>query len=319
MRDAKLALLADIGGTNTRLALARGADLLPDSIRRYANAGFRDLEAVLHAYLAELGSPDLGGACAALAGPVQSGAGRLTNLDWEITEPGLSTAIGGAPARLLNDLQAQGHALDRIAPGALRPVIAAAPRPGAPRLVIGVGTGFNAAAVHDTRGRRLVTASECGHITLPAPTEADRRLAAHLARMQGFASVEEALSGRGLGAIDGWLAEEDGGPAARDAPAVMAALEAGEPRAEAAGSAFVRLLGAVAGDLALVHLPFGGVFLIGGMARAMAPHLGRFGFAEAFRAKGRLAPLMAGFPVAVIEDDYAALAGCAAFLAEDGA
>jgi len=312
-----LALLADIGGTNTRLALARDGRALPDSIRRYANAGFRDLEAVLHAYLAEVGSPDLGGACAAVAGPVQDGSGRLTNLDWEIAEPRLSAAIGGAPARLLNDLQAQGHALDRLGPEVLRPVLAAPARPGAPRLVIGVGTGFNAAAVHRTRTGRLVTASECGHITLPTPTGPDRRLATHLARAHGFASVEEALSGRGLGAIDAWLAEEQGGPPPRDARALLDALAEGEPRARLAVATFVRLLGTVAGDLALVHLPHGGVFLIGGMARAIAPHLARLGFADAFHAKGRFAPLMETFPLAVIEDDYAALTGCAAVLADE--
>ena len=320
MTDA-LTLVADIGGTNTRLALARGAEVLPDSLRRHANADFPDLGAVLRAYLAEAGHPELRGACAALAGPVQDGAGQMTNLDWEITEAGLSAALGGVPARLLNDLQAQGHALDRLAPWTLQPVLHSDRRaqPDSPRLVIGIGTGFNAAAVHRTRAGRLVTASECGHITLPTPTDADRRLADHLTRTEGFASVEEALSGRGLGHIDAWLAAETGGPPPRDAPGVMAALAEGEPRAETAAATFVRLLGTVAGDLALVHLPFGGIFLIGGMARALTPHLARFGLAEAFRAKGRFAPLMAGFPLAVVEDDYAALTGCAAFLAEDGA
>lgn len=318
-----LTLVADIGGTNTRLALAHGAEVQPDSVRRHANASFPDLATVLQAYLTEAGSPELRGACAALAGPVQDGAGQMTNLDWDITEAGLSAALGGVPARLLNDLQAQGHALDRLAPGTLRPVFRpATPAPArveATRLVIGIGTGFNAAAVHRTRNGRLVTASECGHITLPTPTAADRRLADFLARTAGFASVEEALSGRGLGQIDAWLTAETGGPPRRDAPGVIAALAEGEPRAQAAAETFVRLLGTVAGDLALVHLPFGGICLIGGMARAMTPHLARFGLADAFRAKGRFAPLMAGFPLAVVEDDYAALTGCAAFLAEDGA
>ena len=314
-------LVADIGGTNTRLALADGAALRKGSVRRYRNAGFRDLAAVLHAYLADVGSPNLSGACAALAGPVEDGAGRLTNLDWSIAEADLAAQIG-APARLLNDLQAQGHALGRIAEAHLQPLLRAdRPAPeGAPRLVIGVGTGFNAAAVHNTGQGRIVTASECGHITLPAPTADDRRLVDFLTRIEGFAEVEGALSGRGLANIDAWLAEEEaGGPAPRDARGVMDALGEGEPRAVRAVAVAVRLLGTVAGDLALVHLPLGGVHLIGGMARALADHAGDHGFAEAFRAKGRFAPMMARFPVRVVTDDYAALTGCAAFLAEDGA
>ena len=70
----------------------------------------------------------------------------------------------------------------------------------------------------------------------------------------------------------------------------------------------------VAGNLALIQLPFGGVYLVGGVARALAPHLSRFGFADAFRDKGRFAGFMRNFGVAVIEDDYAALVGSAAHL-----
>ena len=96
----------------------------------------------------------------------------------------------------------------------------------------------------------------------------------------------------------------------------MAAMDSGgDALVEATGRHFVRLLGAVAGDLALSYLPFSGLFLIGGVARAFGPHLGRFGFAEAFADKGRFGPFMDQFPVFLVEDDYAALAGCAAYLA----
>ena len=33
------------------------------------------------------------------------------------------------------------------------------------------------------------------------------------------------------------------------------------------------------------HLPFGGVYLIGGVARAVTPYFDRFGFADSFRDK----------------------------------
>ena len=47
-----LALVADIGGTNTRVALAEGTQVRADSIRRYSNADYPGLEPVLRAYLA---------------------------------------------------------------------------------------------------------------------------------------------------------------------------------------------------------------------------------------------------------------------------
>ena len=70
----------------------------------------------------------------------------------------------------------------------------------------------------------------------------------------------------------------------------------------------------MAGNLSLIHLPFGGVYLSGGVARAFKPYLDQFGFDTAFRDKGRFAGFMSNFTVHVIEDDYAALTGCAAHL-----
>lgn len=311
------AILADVGGTNTRVALGCGGRLDRGSIRRYRNAGFAALGEVLAAYLAETGAR-VDGACVAVAGPVREGVAHLTNIDWQVDGPALAAATGAARVAVLNDLEALGHALGRIAPDLLRPVRAAAsPAPaGAAQLVVGVGTGFNAAPVHrGPDGARLVAPSECGHVGLPVGSAADLRLAEALAAAHGFAAVEEVLSGRGLAHVHAWCAAEAGLPApGLDAPGVMAALGRGEALALAAGRVFVRVLGTVAGDLALIHLPFGGIWLAGGVARAMAPHLDALGFEAAFRAKGRFGAFMNDFPVAVIEDDFAALEGCAAFL-----
>ncbi|RME14340.1 MAG: glucokinase, partial [Alphaproteobacteria bacterium] len=99
-------LLADIGGTNTRVALARGTALLPDTVRRYRNAEFSGLEAVLGAYLEEEGNPDCAGACIAVAGLVHDGVASLTNLGWTIDTETLARAARAERALVINDLQA---------------------------------------------------------------------------------------------------------------------------------------------------------------------------------------------------------------------
>ena len=53
----------------------------------------------------------------------------------------------------------------------------------------------------------------------------------------------------------------------------------------------------------------------GGGARAATPYFDRFGFADAFRDKGRFSGFMKNFGVSVIEDDFAALNGLANHLA----
>lgn len=310
-------LVADIGGTNTRVALARGATLKDGSIRRYRNADFPGLETVLRRYIEEEGGVDCAGACVAAAGPVRDGVAHMTNLDWTIEPTMLARATGAEKVAILNDLQAQGHALGSLAPNSLRMVAEGPQAPAhAAKLVIGVGTGFNAAPVHEAPGGRIVAASECGHVNLPVRTEADLRLAHFVETAHGFPGVEDVLSGRGLERLYAWVTAEAGQPAEKAAAEIMGALDDGtDPMAVETARTFVRLFGTEAGNLALTHLPFGGVFLVGGVARAFTKHYATFGFAEAFHDKGRFAGFMQNFPVWIIEDDYAALTGCAAYLA----
>jgi len=123
-----------------------------------------------------------------------------------------------------------------------------------------------------------------------------------------------AMSRRGR--IYAWLTTQAGTPRAADAAQVMAGVNDGsDPLATQAATLFVHMLGKVPGDQALIHLPFGGIFFAGGVARALAPHFGPLGFDAALRDKGRFAGFMGNFEVGLIEDDFAALTGCATYLA----
>lgn len=311
-------LVADIGGTNTRVALAEGTQLLTDTVTRYANVDYPGLEAVLTAFI-DAQKVDCKGACVALAGPVTDGRGSMTNLDWELDEATLARATRSETAYLLNDLQAQGHALGSLPSGAITRLIAPHDGqcdPNSTKLVIGVGTGFNVAPVYETRWGRHVPPSESGHANLPLRNEQELRLAQYFETAHGFPAVEDMLSGRGLERVYTWLGIEENDPRSASAAEIMAGFENGsDDRAREAATMFVRMLGTVAGNLSLIHLPFGGVYFSGGVARAFASHFGPLGFTEAFRDKGRFAGFMANFEVGVIEDDYAALTGCANYLA----
>lgn len=311
-----LTLVADIGGTNTRVALAHGVDLLPDTIRRYSNRKFPGLETVLRQYIGEEGSVDCKGACVAVAGPVRDGVGTMTNLDWTIDSDTLHRATGAEHVAILNDLQAQGHALGFVSADNIRPVIAAAPAaPDAVRLVVGVGTGFNAAPVFETGKGRYVAPSECGHANLPIRNEHELELCQFVETAHGFPAVEDVLSGRGLERVYLFLGTQAGDAHEKSAAEIMAGVQDGsDPRAIEAARLFVKILGTVVGNLSLIQLPFGGVYLVGGVARHIAPYLEPFGFSDAFRDKGRFAGFMKNFSVSVIEDDYAALTGCASHL-----
>ncbi|KUF11871.1 glucokinase [Pseudoponticoccus marisrubri] len=311
-----LAVVADIGGTNTRVALCRGATLMPETIRRYRNAENAGIEAVLADYLAQTEARPQA-CCVDMAGPVTDGVGTLTNLDWRVDSAALKAATGAGIVAVLNDLQAQGHAVSLLGHDSLTPVLSGRPAPAnATRLVVNVGTGLNAVPVYGFEGMTLVPPAEAGHVSLQARDTEELRLHDWIAQHHGVPGLEDILSGRGLERIHAWACAEEGDGEPLGAAAIMQAVEEGQPRALRAATLFVRYFGRYAGDLALVTLPFGGIYLVGGVIRHLGPHLLRLGFAEAFADKGRFNAYMTQFPVHLVTDDYAALRGCAGHLAE---
>ncbi|NIA19103.1 MAG: glucokinase, partial [Xanthomonadaceae bacterium] len=66
-----------------------------------------------------------------------------------------------------------------------------------------------------------------------------------------------------------------------------------------------------AGDLALIGMTHGGLFLAGGIPPKILTKLREPRFIEAFNNKGRLSDMMPRFPVSVILNDKAALLGAA--------
>ncbi len=300
-RRTKPALVADVGGTYTRIALACGTKLLPRSPQRYLNSGFSNLEAVIELYLYDTGCRELAGGCLAVAGPVAGGCGRMTHLDWEIDPVSLSAALDESPVSVINDLQAVGHALHLLHADEIATIAKGQPTvPGAARLAINVGTGFNAAAVHTTNEGHVVAPSESGHAGLPAAAIEDPRLMRRLEQTVGFVTIEDILSGRGAARARSWVTTANKG---RHSPGDEEAIF---------NRIMATALGSVAGDLALIHLPYGGIYLIGGVMSAIAPHLTAHGFCEAFRAKGGFAGFMEQFPISLIKDENCALRGCAA-------
>ncbi|PRY95277.1 glucokinase [Hasllibacter halocynthiae] len=319
MTPNTFSLVADIGGTNTRCALAVGPQVQVATIRRYRNAEHAGLETVIHAFIDDMDGVDCKGAAVAVAGPVRDGVGTMTNLDWAIDKPTLARATRAEAVAILNDLQAQGQAVGYTDPSNVTRILSGPsgdPGPHAAKLVIGVGTGFNAAPIWEAEQGRLVPPSECGHANLPIRTERELRLCKYVETAHGFPAVEDVLSGRGLERVYRFLGAEADDPIEKSAADIMGSLDS-DPRAEEAARFFTKILGTVAGNLSLIHLPFGGVFLIGGVARAFKDRLIPFGFGEAFRDKGRFAGFMSNFSVSMIEDDYAALTGLAAHLARE--
>ena len=97
------------------------------------------------------------------------------------------------------------------------------------------------------------------------------------------------------------------------AEVTAAALEKSDALAVEALELFVTCLGRTAGDLAMVFMSQGGVFLTGGIAQKIVPALKSGAFRAAFEDKAPHQALMREMPVYVMVHPLAALAGLAAF------
>ena len=139
----KFELVADIGGTNTRVGLSQNSKLMRQSIEKYPNANVKSLDEILIRYLSAQKLDTVSGVCVALAGPVRNDVAQMTNLSWEITKDSLARVTGAKTVGLLNDLQAQGYALDHLSDNQLLPVSGKrAVSSKDTKLVCGIGTGL---------------------------------------------------------------------------------------------------------------------------------------------------------------------------------
>lgn len=303
-------LLADVGGTNARLALAGPDGIDPGSISRFRGEDHPDFDQVVQQFLERQGQPRIQAVCVAVAGPVSQGRARLTNRDWSFSEERLVQLTGGQRARLINDLIALGYATPALSADATAFVLGA-PQGAAgngQRLVVNAGTGFNVCAVKVLPGGGIACLeAEEGHTRLPVS------IAAPLGRALGdkaaaLDSVEELFAGRGLANLH---ALRSGTPPQR-AEAVVLAAEQGDPAACATCDLYAQLFGLICRELALRFMPMDGMFLAGSVARSVTQRLPIF--AEAYHQDPLMAQIPQAVPIGVIRDDMAALHGCLAAL-----
>jgi glucokinase len=315
-------LAGDIGATKTHLGFydSDGTELAPIRDHIFPTHDFPSLEAALAQFLGP--RPEAAVACLGVPGPVVDGFAHPTNIDWEIRESSIAAFLNGAATRVVNDLEATAYGMIHL--GASEMVELHQGEPGHPAniAVIAAGTGLGEAGLVAARSGWSAVASEGGHCDFAPRGEQQVRLLRFLEREFGHASFERALSGPGLHNIYRFLLQDDGQPEppwlvermrARDASAVVseAALAAQDPRCRHALEMFTEIYGAEAANLALKFLPFGGVYLGGGIAPKILPFLQRGGFMRAFLSKGRLNSTLQRMPVRVSLNQDAALLGAA--------
>ena len=306
------ALVADIGGTNARFAVADLTTLALTEIRSFPTAGHPSLADAIRSYLKDLSEP-VAHAGIAVAAPLLQDTVKLTNAAWTFAQSTLAHEAGLEAAHVFNDFEAQAYAVPYLAPGERHQLGGAEPVERAPKVVLGPGTGLGVAGLVWSAGGWIAVPGEGGHLTLAAENQRELALIERMRKGLERLSVERALSGPGLAHLYQVLSEARGFSETPLSPAEVQhrGLTGEDEIAEEALDIFVSWLGRFAGDVALVFGARGGAYLGGGIAPKMLPRLEQDDFREAFERKGRMQAFVAPIPIYVVLAEFPGLKGAA--------
>ncbi|WAJ27213.1 glucokinase [Antarcticirhabdus aurantiaca] len=308
-------LIGDIGGTNARFALLLDAFAEPKTFPVVQTADFPTLDAAIQTAVLDKTSIQPKSAVLAVAGPVDGDEIDLTNSPWVVRPRQLIAELGLEDVIVLNDFEAQALAISSLPEKSREAIGGGVPHEGASRAVLGPGTGLGVAGLVRARRMWIPVAGEGGHIDLGPRTARDIAIWPHLKTIEGRVSAEQVLCGRGLvNLYDAICAVESKEPVfTTPAEITEAAINKRDAQASEAVELFAVYLGRVAGDIALVFMARGGVFIGGGIFQRIIPILKAATIREAFEDKAPHRALLAEIPLYVVTEPLAALAGLATF------
>jgi len=327
-------LSGDIGGTNSRFQLfevqgtegkAEYGKKPPGVLRfenRYMNENFASFVHVVKQFLSDAHCQQLPTtACFAVAGPVDSNSVSFTNRGWTIYGDQLATELGIKKVVLINDFVANGYGLLTLGKQHLHVLQDVPPKAGQPIACIGAGTGlgecFLTAATSPDGKEYHYSAwpSEGGHAEFAPRNELEIELLKFLKNkfsQKNRVSVERVVSGHGLANVYEFLShhfkdkvnpeihkEIENRPS--DAPGIIAKNANNDELCSQAMDIMISTYGAETGVVALKYLPYGGLYIAGGIA---PKNIDRFTknnlFLSAFHDKGRVSPILKQVPIYLV-------------------
>jgi glucokinase len=258
-------------------------------------------------------------AAIAVACPTDTQVLRLTNVDWFINQTTLSTELGVERCTILNDFAAVAHAVQHAPHDEMIQVCgpdSPLPRTGTIS-VVGPGTGLGVAQVFRTANSAHVIATEGGHIGFAPSDEFEDELLVRLRARFGRVSAERIAAGPGLVEIHRLCAVRRGlaPPGISDQQLWTTALDGSDDLLSEALDRFCKLLGSVAGDLALAQ-GANAVVIAGGVGLRLADRLARSAFQSGLVDKGRFRSRLEAMPVRLLTTKQPGLLGAALSFAQ---
>jgi len=294
-------LLVDIGGTNIRAAIADIGSNNLKNIKKQNLDSLDSFEEIIQEFLDE----DL---CIkhivlSIAGPKFQNSISMTNREFEIDESIILRKFKVDSCHILNDWESIGHGLSLFKNDAVN-IINEGDSFNETALVIGPGTGLGAALVIKDN---IVLPTEIGNSLLSIP-----KLFQELkfSNISDFNVIEDLISGGGLAKIYTYLSS------LQKSPEEIVATYKSDKLAQKSIDIFLISLSQLLSELALVYMPGKGIFLAGGLMRALYEFLDSNTFMRNFlvNRKSMHADVLAQMPVALINQEMTCLYGSLNFI-----
>jgi glucokinase len=308
-------LMGDIGGTNARFSIQMDADSAPQAFPSMQAVDYETIDDAIRQGVLEKTDIIPRSAILAVAGPISGDEIPLTNSSWVVRPKTMISDLGMEDVLIINDFEAQALAISNLAGDGREQIGPARDGVNASRAVLGPGTGLGVAGLIHAKHSWIPAPGEGGHIDIGPRSKRDLQIWPHLEAIEGRISAEQIICGRGLVNLYHAICHADGVEPTLKEPAdvTIHGLSSSDKQAEETLTLFVTYLGRLAGDVALLFMARGGVYLSGGISQKIMPALKKPEFRAAFEDKAPHSSMMRSIPTYVVTHPLAALEGLSSY------
>lgn len=325
-------LSGDIGGTSTRLMFVtfdQNNNLTILHNKHYENVHYTSFTHVIKTFFEEtkIDANQIASACFAVAGPVLNGIVNFTNLPWIISTKEIQEHLKNPNVALINDFVGIGYGLETLKYQDIHTLQIGKVKENSLKAYLGAGTGLGVGFMIHKGNDIMVYPTEGGHVDFAPTDDIQLELLKYLRKKYHRVSFERVLSGLGLVNIYHFVRGnkifgEVENPELRflidskqqiDIAATIAkfAIEKKDILSIRSLEIFINVYGAAAGNLALTTLPYGGLYLVGGIAPRLLPQIQNGKFMERYLDKGRMSDLIKDIPLHIVTNTNIGLQGAA--------
>lgn len=308
-------MVADVGGTNTRIALFDQDSGTFRATRSFVNRDYANFEDVIANWMEELDEAAPLSCCIAVAAPPSKDQVTMSNIDWSFSCRELARRFGFQKLGRINDFESNAYSLPYLSSDDLTLLYPGKAGQAGMLATVGPGTGLGGAFLSkNPDGSHSSHACEPGHMGLTPATALELELFRLLLPQHSNIYAELLVSGPGLLRLYSALAEIQGTPADNSLEPVdisRRAVNEGDELCALTLNTFCALLGSVCGDFMLANGSYGGLYLAGGIVPGIIPWLRDSTFCQRLQDKGAMRQQLANIPVYMITASHPGLIGAA--------